>query len=151
MIKYLVDLGIDQNVAERNYQHAALDAALDIAEQVEWLFIGKLAETVNATERMASIEDRTAFNKFRWLEDSTAIPDYSTGGSKNHDKTQGVVFSDQGTITEKQYFNAPKMIDFLELSGARRATSRPASEASDVSNPFLNDMSGVGFQYVAKN
>ena len=43
------------------------------------------------------------------------------------------------------------MMDFLQLSGARRATSRPASEASDVINPFLNDMSGVGFQYVAKN
>ena len=151
MIKYLVDLGIDQNVAERNYQHAALDAALDRAEQVRWLFIGKLAETVNATERMASIEDRTAFDKFRWLGDSSAIPDYSTGGSQNHDKTKGFFLSDQGTITEKQYFNAPKIIDFLELSGVRRATRRPASEASDVSNPFLTDMSGVGFQYVAKN
>ena len=97
MIKYLIDLGIDQNLAERNYQHAALDAALDKAEQVRWLFIGKLAETVNVTERMASIEDRTAFDKFRWLGDSTAIPDYSTGGSQNHDKTQGAFFSDQGT------------------------------------------------------
>lgn len=34
MIEYLVDLGVDQNVAERNYQHVALDVALDRAEQV---------------------------------------------------------------------------------------------------------------------
>ena len=100
---------------------------------------------------MAAIENRTAFDKFRWLGDLTAIPDYSTGGSQNHDKIKGFFLSDQGTITEKQYFNAPKIIDFLELSGVHRATRRPASEASDVSNPFLTDMSGVGFQYVAKN
>lgn len=50
---------------------------------------------------MAAIENRTVFDKFRWLGDSTAIPDYSTGGSQNHDKTKRVFFSDQGTITEK--------------------------------------------------
>lgn len=50
---------------------------------------------------MAAIENRTAFDKFRWLGDSTAIPYYSTGGSQNHDKTKGFFLSDQGTITEK--------------------------------------------------